>query len=108
MNNDKLTDNDRRALAIYNDLRQQNEERMSEVTARPMLAKNDDGGLNFDLSKAERGCEHCNGRGFRSRPVIAAGEIHTQLVICRCVARNGGIRDDAPKAAAYPVQAQQE
>lgn len=103
MDESKLTENDRRALALYNELRQQNERKVGEIQLRPMLAKSPDGRLNFNLSKAERGCTHCKGRGFRAEPVITGTGIDTQIIVCRCVARNGGVNEDAPRATAFPV-----
>ena len=108
MDDTKLTENDRRALAIYNELRQQNEQKLGEVKATPMLAKDAAGNLNFDLRKADANCEHCRGRGFRSEPIITGTGIETQIIVCRCVARNGGVNDRPQQAYAFPLDIKKE
>jgi len=54
---------------------------------------------HVDLSKAKSGCKHCNGRGIigykHPTPEQAAAGIRSKIpIICRCVSRNGGVKED--------------
>lgn len=52
---------------------------------------------HIDLSKAKSGCKRCNGRGITGykRADLGDGEGEKQIpIICRCVSRNAGVKED--------------
>ncbi len=52
---------------------------------------------HIDMSKADKGCKRCNGRGIRGYKQfkMPGGKMQRAPVICRCVSRAGGVKPDA-------------
>ncbi len=48
---------------------------------------------DIDLSKADPNCKNCNGNGVKHWQIIE-GDADNIPVICKCVARNGGVKRD--------------
>lgn len=51
----------------------------------------------IDFSKADPGCDRCHGKGivrYDKKEVPGEGVISVP-VVCRCVSRNGGVKEDA-------------
>lgn len=78
--------------------------RTEPVAAAPQLHSIDD----VDLSLAKKSCGHCRGRGIAGWRTLAdpADESKTLRVaiVCRCVTRNGGVKEDAMAKAARNIQ----
>lgn len=96
---DRYTENDRKALAMFNQVKLLKARSGQDgATYEPMLAEDPKTGeANYDLSKADPTCELCHGKGYRAQLYAANGQVEQLTIICRCVAKRGGVkeRDDA-------------
>lgn len=97
----QLTSNDREALRVYRSLEAQRRAgtlpaaaSLSGATMRlPRVRLASD----VDLSKAKPSCAGCHGTGIAGHRVLKgddAGEVRVP-VVCGCVLRRGGVRQDA-------------
>jgi len=96
----KLSNGDRHALAIFNQLKTAREKAGDGAQMTPMLGADPlTGEQNYDLKKADPACPLCNGKGYRAQLFASGGEVNQLTIICRCVSRRGGIREGAlPKS----------
>jgi hypothetical protein len=84
------------SLEIYQKLKREREQQETPgVFRRLRLSRDMDGNPVVDLSKADKDCEYCKGTGRLEDIWVGEGD-DTQVipVVCRCVKKNGGVKDD--------------
>lgn len=86
------------SLAVYEHLRRQQEAAdAARPPGAPRITRRLRRPADVDLSKADRGCTRCGGTGLRPSERIEnseSGEVAVYRVVCACVKRGGGVRED--------------